>query len=200
MSWEQIQSVRNLSLYSFAKYSVIFVPILASVIAYIVASTNTKVALPVNLLVLYLSSLMFVLAGLLTDFLCPPIIKEHLTFEKYNSCITQNAEALRAERAQRIERERGLLNEIVARYRNSKGKMKNRSNNDEGAGSILEFMMTDVTAETNVTKAQNLWVRENRETHKIVRCVIELLFILSGALAVYLTLYDAPKRVIAAIA
>ena len=58
-SWETLNKIRQLSIYAFAKWALILIPILASGALFLQQHSSYRIPLPVNLVCLYASALLF---------------------------------------------------------------------------------------------------------------------------------------------
>jgi hypothetical protein len=192
--WEHLQKIRKLPLYAFAKWTVVLVPVTASVALLAEQQWKIKFAFPVNMVVLYASSLCFFIASLIVDFLCPEIIKEHQNFDNFLTSSAKRADVVADVRRRVAEHQSPLFDALVTEGQRSSG--SNQSG--DRLVMLLERLVTEEIPNAFIDTRRPAW-REHNQSYWTVRILVTVFFILAAALALYVSLWDAPHRVIRAV-
>jgi hypothetical protein len=192
--WEHLQKIRKLPLYAFAKWTVVLVPVMASAALFVDQQWKIKFAFPVNMLVLYASSLCFFIASLVVDFLCPEVIKEHQNFDNFLTSSAKRADVVADVRRRVAEHQTPLLDELAMEIQKSSG--SNQSG--DRTTMILARLVSEEIPNAFIDTRRPTW-RERNQWYRVARILVTTFFVLAALLALYVSLYDAPRRVIRAV-
>ena len=193
-TWERLIQIRHLGIYSFAKWAIILIPIIASVTAFVETHTQYQPSMPVNLLCLYGSSLVFYASGLFTDLFCPGPIKEHGNFEKNFVFLSSNTDSLSEMKRRTAARIEEILDKLQMEVTRG-GQPPPPTGKTE---SLLDELVLEQATTEFLDGARARWDEHNKEDLTPLRAVIGLAYLVAATLGLYVTFWDAPMRVIAA--
>jgi hypothetical protein len=194
IAWDDLLRVRHLNVYRYAGWAIILVPLLASTQSVFNNHLHIYIPIPVNLLITYFSSFLFLLGALLIDLLCPEIIKIHQNFKTYYEFITnevENTSRISRNFERQVERVLAELQEKIA----GNGA---ETLTDEHLGPLLEKLLLEVTAKSFLNEAPRVWNDQNGKLF-YARVAITVSFIISATMAVYLGFVNAPFGVLRAM-
>ena len=194
-TWEDLFKIRRLNVHSIAKWAAFIIPVFASIDLLTNKHLNIHISMPVNLLLMYLSSITFLLSSLIVDSFCPLFIKDNKDFANFLDALLQKSAKIYDIKQKATSRKEALLEQISDEIEKATG---SSSPDDNIKKLFLMLLSEDVPAEV-LNMAQPTWEDANNKWW-LFRAIAITGFAVSASIGIYITFYDAPRRVVTVLA
>lgn len=192
--WNKLFRVRELGLTKGMGVVLVLVPILGGIKMLVAEHTGLSLSLPFNFLLLYFSAFLSLLAGIVFDMFCPSIIKLNKNYPNFFKQSQVLGIEILSKQAELSERKDKALDDLVQGIfdkQQPEGKAPQRSPS-------LTRYTTELTKMNMLWRTGETWDSENSSA-TFARWVTFILYLLSGAVGLYIVLIDAPLRVVSAL-
>jgi hypothetical protein len=186
MKWHAQKMLSTSRLSTVSAVLTFFVPIYAAAELLVSARYNISLPHPVNLLAAYFGALLYSVANYSHSFFCPRIIRDYPSKYMFiEDCVSQSHDVW------------NYLQAIEQKQIQITGSSDNRDQVD--LEDTIKKMMQYEMERVALPKLKDLW--DERDSNQVfIRRLIGGTYVLSIAIFGWLTFYDAPSRVIKALA
>jgi len=191
LTWQSIHIIRKLNIYNFAKWALILVPIVGTFGHFLNARYNVRFEMPVDLLLTYFSALFFLASSLLADIFCPTVVRTHKDFGTFLDTFVSKADAISQLNQRTSELERNLLEKLAAEV------AQDVSPETKSEAIFIQALLLQAS-KTLPEAALRIWNDAN-DQKPLIKLSITIGFFFAATIAIYISFYDAPLRVIKAL-
>lgn len=190
LPWHKLARIRYATSTKLAQISLLIVPIYVAGSVFL-HGRGVEIPLPVSFILLYVIGLLFFVSCVIFDMFCPNIVRNNKSFPVYYKDTQLLSLEIISKYMDISKRKNRALDKAL-----SEAMEKNSLKSEKKMEDYLSAWLEETNKLDNLWHTRDQWVKENHKSKPVARFSCTLLFYSGLLLALWLTLYDAPSRLL----